>query len=316
MTTRAIEVRIGGKSLTVPSVRIGNGVVIVTGTHLKVSSIMDEELAAGDIVGDPKVFASRLRESGLGADIFTFTQRVPDISPKYRYKHEWENAAIIPITTFPEWWEKRAQYDVRKAVKRAQKLGVAVTTCEFSDTFVAGVCGIYNESRFRQGKPFWHYQKPFETVKLENGTYLDRSEFIGAYYEGELIGFIKMVYVDSIAATLQVISQKRHADKKPTNALIAKAVEICVAKGVSHLVYGKYDYGNGSSSLSEFKRRNGFEKAVFPRYYIPLTLKGEIALALNLHRHVTEWLPAPMLNQARRIRGIWNSRKLQAAEVG
>ena len=60
------------------------------------------------------------------------------------------------------------------------------------------------------------------------------------------------------------------------NALIAKAAEVCEQKGISHLIYGQFIYGNKRrSSLVEFKRRNGFEQVNFPRYYIPLTLKGD-----------------------------------------
>jgi hypothetical protein len=38
------------------------------------------------------------------------------------------------------------------------------------------------------------------------------------------------------------------------------------------------------SSLLEFKRRNGFEQVNFPRYYIPLTLMGELFIRLRLSR--------------------------------
>ena len=38
-------------------------------------------------------------------------------------------------------------------------------------------------------------------------------------------------------------------------------VEVCEAKGISHLIYGMYNYGNKrNSSLLEFKIRNGFEE--------------------------------------------------------
>jgi len=43
-------------------------------------------------------------------------------------------------------------------------------------------------------------------------------------------------------------------------------------------MYCNYIYNDPKSSLTEFKRRNGFEQVLLPRYYIPLTLKGKIAL--------------------------------------
>jgi hypothetical protein len=80
------------------------------------------------------------------------------------------------------------------------------------------------------------------------------------------------------------------------NALIAKAVELCEQKGVSHLIYGQFIYGNNrKSSFLEFKRRNGFEQVNFPRYYIPLTLKGEVFIRLRLYRGLNGLIPEPLL---------------------
>ncbi|MGH9342981.1 MAG: hypothetical protein ACRD19_04390, partial [Terriglobia bacterium] len=97
-------------------------------------------------------------------------------------------------------------------------------------------------------------------------------------------------------SSIQVLSQIRHRHEKTSNALIAKVVEICVEEGLSHFVYGRYVYNNPASSLTEFKRRNGFEPILVPRYYIPLTRKGALALKLRLHwpliQHVPEsWRP-------------------------
>ena len=41
---------------------------------------------------------------------------------------EWENAAAIPITNFSHWWKECTEYSIRKAVNRAKKLGVTVTS--------------------------------------------------------------------------------------------------------------------------------------------------------------------------------------------
>ena len=82
----------------------------------------------------------------------------------------------------------------------------------------------------------------------------------------------------------------------PMNALIAKAAEVCEQKGISHLIYGKFIYGNKRrSSLVEFKRRNGFEQVNFPRYYIPLTLRGKLFVRLRLYRGLSGLIPEPIL---------------------
>src|SRR6266550_1756578 len=93
-----------------------------------------------------------------------------------------------------------------------------------------------------------------------------------------------------------LISKDEHYDKRPANALIAKAAEVCEQKGISHLIYTKFVYGNKRrSSLLEFKRRNGFQQVNFPRYYVPLTLRGEVFVRLRLYRGLSGLIPEPIL---------------------
>ena len=166
----------------------------------------------------------------------------------------------------------------------------------FTDDLLKGIQGIYNETPVRQGKRFWHFGKDLETLRRELATYLDRSDFIGAYWNEELIGFLKMVSVNQIAVLFHIISMNEHYDKRPMNALIAKAVEFCEQKGISHFIYGQFIYGNKhQSSLLEFKRRNGFEQINFPRYYVPLTLRGEVFVRLRLYRGIGGLVPEPIL---------------------
>jgi len=317
LTAGFVELSARGQQVRIPAASVCGQTVIANGRTLKIASVMDEEYLNGETVGDPGAFLAELKRSGLPCDIFTFAQKLPDVTQKYSYKIEWDNFAAIPITTFSNWLEHQIEKDVRKAVKRAEREGVVVRLAEFDDAFVEGIRQIYNESPVRQGTTFWHYQKDFETVKRENSTFPDRSAYIGAYYQGELIGFIRMVYVDNIASTLQVISQKKHADKKPTNALIAKAVEICAQLGISHFVYASYAYNGQPNSLTEFKRRNGFEQILVPRYYVPITLKGRIALGLDLHQPFINRIPKSLLPPLRKIQSLLGRRKAQlpATEV-
>jgi hypothetical protein len=285
------SISIKGRVTKVPGVQVSGRTVVVTGKWLRMAAVKDELLVEGEVITDPAPFVEQIKKSGLRAEIFSFAQKLPDVTARHGYYTEWDNAAVVPITNYENWLKNRVEYDVRKAVRKAKRLEVVVKPAEFDDGFVRGIVGIYNDNPVRQKKPFWHYQKEFEAVKRENSTYLERSEFIGAYYHDELIGFIKMVYVDSIAMTLQVISKTSHYDKKSTNALLAKAVEICEQKGVTHLVYGKFEYDGANSSLTEFKRRNGFEKVLFPRYFIPLTSIGKVALKLRLHHGIKGMFP-------------------------
>jgi len=308
------EIRVQGKSVFVPSVQIGERTVITGGTWLKTASVQDEDLLEGETIANPTSFVLRLTETAPTADIFTFIQKLPDATPKYPYHVEWDNVAVIPITTFSDWWEKRADPGVRRAVRKAAKAEVTVKLVEFDDAFVKGIVSINNESPFRQGKPFWHFQKSFDAVKQENSTYADRNAFLGAYWQDELIGFIRMTYVDGIANIIQLLTMMKHYDKKPANALVAKAVEICEQRGMSHLMYCNYIYNDPRSSLTEFKRRNGFEKVLLPRYYIPLTLKGRVALRLGLHRGLVQSIPKPLLMQLLKLRSLWYARRQKAIE--
>lgn len=312
MSIGQTEIRLKGKAVWVPSAQIDGRTVLVTGKWLKLAAVQDEELIEGESVANPDSFLSQLRETGLNADIFTFSQKLPDTTPKCTYHLEWDNLAVIPITSFSDWWEKRVESSVRRAVRKAAKLGVVVKLVEFDDAFVNGIVSINNETPIRQGKAFWHFQKDFEAVKVENSTYAERNAFLGAYCEDELIGFIRITYVDKVASIIQLLSKMKHFDKRPANALIAKAVEICEQKGMSHLMYCNYVYNDPKSSLTEFKRRNGFEQVLVPRYYIPLTLKGKFALKLGLHRGLKNQIPRALMTQLLKIRSIWYGRRLQA----
>ena len=292
--------------MSAPSTEIEHRTVVTTGKWLRVAAVRHEELLEGETVADPESFVSKLKMTRLKADIFTFGQRIPNTTPRYDYCKEWENDAAIPITNFSHWWKDRTEYSIRKAVNRAKKLGVVVKVVEFNDEFVEATCPIYNEIPVRQGRAFWHYGKDVRTIKQELGTYLERSTFVGAYYQEELIGFIKITWVGVTGTITQILSKKKHFDKRPNNALIAKGVEICESEGKSHFIYGSFVYHDANSSLTEFKQRNGFEPISLPRYYIPLTLKGKVAIKLGLQRGIAGNTPKPVLRKFLKLRRVWS----------
>lgn len=296
------EVAVRGRTVRVPTIVIDGRTVIVTGGLIKTAKILDAEFVEGQLISDPPTFILKLFENGLKPDILTFPQKINEETPKHSYPFEWDNAAVACTKSFDDWWTKLPQ-ESRKNARRAAKRGVVVETAKFDDTLIKGIKEIYDELPVRQGKRFWHYGKDLETVKKENRSYLERSEFIGAHYNGELIGFMKFVCVDQVAMMMQILSRASHFDKRPMNALIAKAVEVCQERGLSHLVYGKLTYGNkDKSQLSEFKRRNGFVRMEFPRYFIPLTLRGKIFVRLKLHRGLLGLLPPELIDLLWRVR--------------
>ena len=305
---RLQEIRIAGKTFHVPSAEICGQTVVVTGKWIRTAQIKDEEVVEGVAVIDPESFITKLKESELKADVLTFAQRPPEITPKYDYHWEWNNWAAIRTTRFKDWWENLPQVS-RKNVRRSARRGVLVKVTPFDDDLVKGVHRIYNGIRVRDGRLFWHYGEDVERVRQGLGTYLDRSDFIGAYWNEVLIGFLKMVYVDRVATVFHILSMNEHYDKRPMNALIAKAAELCEQKGISHLIYGQFIYGNKRrSSLVEFKRRNGFEQVNFPRYYVPLTLRGEVFVRLRLYRGLTGLIPEPILQPLLSLRASYYRR--------
>jgi hypothetical protein len=290
------EISERGQPVMVPGIVVGSCTVIVTGKWLRVASVNEEDWTPRSSIPDLPSLVEAVRGSGVRADLLTYAQGFTDIKPHFSYAYEWDNVAAIPVATYTEWWEKHVSHDLRRDVKRAEKRGVTVRSVELDDELVRGIKEIYDELPMRQGRRFWHYGKDAERVRRENSSFLDRSEFIGAYLGEELIGFIKIVYVDDVARMMQILCKERHKDKRPANALIAKAVETCERRKCGYLTYGNYTYDNKrNSSVVQFKHRNGFEEILFPRYYVPLTARGRIVLALGLHRGLKRFIPEKLL---------------------
>jgi hypothetical protein len=302
MMTPRQEISVRGRNVRVPMVQVDDRTVIVTGRFLHVASIHDSTFLEGTVLPDPAAFVRKLTASGVRADLFTFSQKIDEHEPQYSYAFDWDNVAVAPTADFNTWWEGLPQVS-RKNVRRAGKRGVTVEVAAFDDTLVRGIKAIYDETPIRQGRRFWHFGKDIEAVRSANQSYHDRCDFIAAYYNAELIGFMKLVYVDKAAIVMQILAKEAHYDKRPMNALISKAVEVCHQKGMAHLVYSKFTYGKKTDSdIAEFKRRNGFVQMDFPKYFVPLTTKGRVALALSLHRSALERLPSGMIHVLLSIR--------------
>src|SRR5213080_1946318 len=165
-----------------------------------------------EFLEDPEAALDALRESGTRIDLFTFIQKLPEVSPKYGYPMEWDNLAALPVSTFDHWWTRQINDKTRNMVRRAEKKGVVVREVPFDDALVQGIYAIYNESPIRQGIQFWHYGKDIETVRMENATFLDRSAFLGAFLGDSLIGFAKLVSSEDQgqAALMQILSMIHH----------------------------------------------------------------------------------------------------------
>jgi hypothetical protein len=124
-----------------------------------------------------------------------------------------------------------------------------------------------------------------------------------------MIGFLHLVYREDVAAILNLTVKPSQLDKRPANALMAKAVEICEGRKLSYVSYGLYNYGNKrDSSLREFKIRNGFKEILVPRYFVPLTLWGRLCVKAKLHRGLIGNLPPSVISAGVRARALWSKR--------
>jgi hypothetical protein len=294
---------------------ICNQQIRVAGRWVRIASLDADKYIFLD---EPSTVIEHLKRSKRKVDLFTFLQRVSEPEPKYTYPMEWDNMAVVSITTFDDWWNKQIGFKARNKAKQAEKKGVVIREVEFDDSLARGIWAIYNETPVRQGRRFPHYGKDYDNVYREEATYLSNSIFIGAYVGDLLIGFIKLVHdqTSTQAGLMNIVSMIAHRDKAPTNALLAQAVRSCAQRGIRHLVYSNFAYGKKQrSGLSDFKERNAFVRVDVPRYYVPLTLRGALALRSGLHHRFVDHLPESIAAKLRAYREAWYNRRLNSAEA-
>ena len=295
-----IQKSVKGKIIRLDALRVENKEIIVTGKIIKIARLNEEW---DEWIDNPKQALEELKKSSVRADLFSFIQKFYEPKPIYNYYMEWDNVAVIQIKSYDYWLTKQINKNTRYAIRKAEKKGVVVKTAVFNEETIQGISSILNETPIRQGKPFWHYGKSLEIIEKEHSTYLDRSCFIGAYFKDELIGFIKLVRGEGFADIMNILSKIQHRDKAPTNILMSKAIEYCEKENIQYLTYGPYIYGKkGRDSLTDFKEHNGFKKMDFPRYFVPLTMKGDIAIRLKLHHPIADLLPNKIHKIIRELR--------------
>ena len=297
MSTLPVERSVAGKAL------------LITGVVLKTARLKSEQYVQ---LEDPLAFVQELRKSGLGADILTLVGNLNHAGPEYSFYHEPQHVAVLPITTYDEWFTTRLYNKPRNALRKALKSGIEVRSEEFTDPLLQGIKGIYDESPVRQGKRNRHYKKDLEVLKIAHATFLDRSQFIAAYSEGEMIGFAKVTFSQECGIFMNFLSKYSYRNKAVNNAILAKAVEICAERKMKGLVYGVLG-GGGTQGLDEFKTANGFECVEVPRYFVPLTWLGRISLKAGLHRGLAQQMPEWFVRAAAKIRRQWNTLRFGAA---
>jgi hypothetical protein len=294
---------------TIAVTHIGDHAITISGRMPRVAKVRDEPF---ECVSSPDDVIGELKRTDPAIHLFTFMQELADPTPRHPYYYEADSQAVMPITTYDQWWKSQIDGKTRNMIRKASKSGVEVRMVPFDDALVTGIKDIYDETPLRQGKPFWHFGKDFETIKRDHSTFLKQSDFIGAFLGEELIGFVKLVRSRNVASLMQIISKVKYRDKAPTNALVAKSVEFCAQTGIPNLHYGVWSDGG----LGAFKTSHGFLQHDVPRFYIPLSWRGAVLLRWNLHHSWSDWLPKDSKERLARWRNKWNVRRYRPRSTG
>lgn len=305
-----IPISIRGQWVDRPCLSVNGQTLVTQGKWIKIAAPHDEDWTE-KTVADPEacICALRERSSAARADIFCFSQKLPDVIPHYGYPMEMRSIAAARIGSAEEW-RKQLPESTRRNIKLAAKRGVVVKVRSFDADVVRGICDVQNESPIRQGRRYPHYGKTFEQARRDHGSFADRSDFICAWFEDEFIGFLKLVYLGEVAAIMQILSKAAHYEKRTSDALLAKAVELCAERGAGYLRYELFNYGNkGDSSLREFKVRRGFSEMLLPYYYAPVTPWGRFCVKTKLYRSWHNYLPHGLIKTATGLRAKWYGRK-------
>jgi hypothetical protein len=253
-------------------------------------------------VRDPEAVIEHLRgNSDVRPDIFTFWHRLSRDERDYPFYRETEPLAVLRIATFDEWWKSQIGKNTRNMVRKSEKSGIAVRECSYDDEFVTGMTAIFNEAPVRQGRPFWHYGKDVATVREQFSRHIDRERLIGAFLDGQMVGFAMLGNAGTFCDVGQIIAMMAHRDKAIPNALIAKAVQLCEQERWPSLVYAYWT----EDSLASFKRHSGFEEVRVPRYFVPLTARGRLALRTGAHHGLKALIPPTVKSRLKQWRSTW-----------
>jgi hypothetical protein len=228
-------------------------------------------------------------------DLFTFVQRSflsHQRKRRYEFFSDSEPIGLLKIPSFDEWW-RSIDYNARRCIRKSTKLGVRVKPADIDEEFIAGAQRIYNETPIRQGRRYSGYGLSIDDLN-EKFTSMENSEVLGAYFRDELIGLLWVSYGYEVAAYRSFLSFIKQRDKYPNNALLAESVRRCCQKGYHFLTYGNMGYLPG---LDFFKANHGFRQFFIPRYYVPLSTRGELAIKLKVYKRIEESLP-PKLERA------------------
>src|SRR5579871_5054393 len=125
MPMSEVEIQVMGKAVKVPAAEICGRTFIARGGRVKIAAVLEDAVTAGELVSDPAKCVEELKRSGLKADVLSFFQRPPDVTPKFPYHFDMDNYAAIDTTDYNAWWNGLSQ-ETRRNSRLAAKKGVEV----------------------------------------------------------------------------------------------------------------------------------------------------------------------------------------------
>ena len=226
-----------------------------------------------------------------GADLFTFIQRsfLDCDTKEYGFFSNFETIGLLKINSYSEWLKSIAK-SARRYVRKGYK-GLKVKLADVDEEFIENALKIYNETPVRQGRKYSGFGLSEADLWTKFSDMRD-SEILGAYAEKQLIGLLWISYGDRVAAFRSYLSLIKYRNRYPNNALLAESVQRCCAKGYHFLTYGNMGY---IPSLDFFKSAHGFRRYPVPRFYVPLSTKGQLAIKLKMYRSVEHSLPQVLI---------------------
>jgi hypothetical protein len=273
--------------------------ISISGKFFRVARLRHEWC---EFLEKPSSLVEKMKDQRPAVDLFTFLQEAHLPQPEFPFHRETVSASLLTLKCFDDWW-KELHFKARNKARKAQKTGVELREVALDDDFVRGVEKIYNESPLRQGRKFTHYGKDLTTIRNDLGSFPEKTIFIGAYFNGELIGFMKLFEGNGILRIIHIIATFAHRDKCVMDALIAQAAKICDEKRISYLHYGDW----ASRGLGVFRIKYNFQRHDCPRYFVPLTPRGKFMLNYQLHRPLRERLPQSWADRLVTVRNHWNA---------
>src|SRR5271167_322544 len=104
--------------------------IMLRGRLIRIGRLEGEKHTFPD---DPAAMIAGLQNSNARADIFTFLQSVSVPTPKYPYAFEYDNFAVLPVSTFEHWWNHQIRSYPRNRARQAEKRGVVLREVPFGD---------------------------------------------------------------------------------------------------------------------------------------------------------------------------------------